>query len=166
MRKFKREEAQAALLLKEPIITSVLVAPINTFSFTKQFAKQFIGAGLGLGTVASIAGGAIAGAAEAAAERKKEKKQPVPLLPQMLLVVSQTQVALFGWNQGYFKNSLGQFLFRVPKKNVTKFDVGVKAKSPLRYGLALELVGGVRIELESPFFLKKYGNAVKSALNK
>jgi hypothetical protein len=166
MSKFKREEAQAALFLKEPIITSVLVAPINTFSFTKQFGKQFTEAGFGLGNIASVAGGVIMGVAEAVAGQKKEKKQFVQLLPQMLLVVSQTQVALFGWNQGFFKNSLGQFLFRVPKKNVTRFDVGLKTKSPLRYGLALELVGGIRIELESPFWLKKYGHAVKSALNK
>jgi hypothetical protein len=166
MRKFKREQAQATDFLKEPVISSVLVAPINTFNFTKQFGKQFIEQGLGLGTLAGVVGGVITGAAEAVAGRKKEKEQSVRLPPQMLLVVSQTQVALFGWNQGFFKNSLGQFLFRAPKKNVTKFDVGVKTKSPLRYGLALELVGGIRIELESHIWLKKYCNAVKSALNK
>ena len=136
-------------MLKEPVITSVLVAPINTFSFTKQFGKQFIEGGLGLGHLASFVGGAITAGAEAVTERKKEKKQSVRLLPQMLLVVSQTQVAFFGWNQGFFKNSLGQFLFRVPKKDVTKFDVGLKTKSPLRHGLALELAGGARLELES-----------------
>jgi hypothetical protein len=111
-------------------------------------------------------GGVIISAAEVAAGRKKEKKQSVPLLPQMLLVVSQTQVALFGWNQGFFKNSLGQFLFRVPQKAVTKFDVGLKTESPLTHGLTLELAGGVRIELESRRSLKKYCDAVKSALNK
>jgi hypothetical protein len=166
MGKFKREEAQATVFLKEPVITSVLVAPINTFSFTKQFGKQFLGAGLGLGDVASVVGGVIMVVAEGAAGQKKEKAQRVPLLPQMLLVVSQTQVAFFGWNQGFFKNSLGQFLFRVLKKNVTKFEVGLKTKSPLRHGLALELAGGIRIELEAHIWLRKYSNAVKIALNK
>ncbi|HJR06357.1 MAG TPA: hypothetical protein VJ842_03780 [Pyrinomonadaceae bacterium] len=166
MGKFKREEAQAAVLLKEPVISSVLVAPINTFSFTRQFGKQFIEQGIGLGDVAGVVGGAITTAAEAVAGRKKEREQSVRLLPQMLLVVSQTQVALFEWKQGYFKNSIGQVWFRTPKKNVTKFDVGVKTKSPLRHGLVLELVGGVRIELEAHIWLKKYCHAVKSALNK
>ena len=166
MSKFKREEAQAAVFLKEPVISSVLVAPINTFSFAKQFGQQFIEQGLRLGPLAGAVGGVITGAAEAVAGRKKEKAQPSGLPPQMLLVVSQTQVALFGWDQGFFKNSLGQFLFRVPKKNVTKFDVGVKTKSPLRHGFALEMVGGIRIELESHIWLRKYSNAVKSALNK
>jgi hypothetical protein len=167
MGKFKRVEAQAALFLKEPVISSVLVAPINTFSFTKQFGRQFFEQGLGaINPVAGFVGGAITNVAEAAMGQKKEKAPPVPLLPQMLLVVSQTQVAFFGWNQGFFRNSLGQFLFRTPKKNVTKFDVGLKTKSPLRYGLVLELVGGIRLELEAHIILKKYCHAVQSALNK
>ncbi|MDQ1522670.1 MAG: hypothetical protein QOE47_594 [Pyrinomonadaceae bacterium] len=166
MGKFTRVEAQATGVLKEPVIVSVLVAPMNTFSFTKQFGKQFIEAGLGLGDVASVVGGVITNVAEAAAGEKKEKKQAVQLPAQTLLVVSQTQVAFFEWRQGYFRNSIGQLLFRVPRKNVTKFDVGLKTNSPLRHGLALELVGGVRIELEAHIILKKYCQAVKVALNK
>lgn len=166
MGKFKREQAQAADFLKEPVMSSVLVAPINTFSFTQQFGKQFMEQGFGLGPVAGAVGGVITAAAEAVAGGNKEKAEPLQLLPQMLLVVSQTQVALFGWNQGFFKNSLGQFLFRVPKQHVTRFDVGVKTRSLLRHGLVLELAGGVRIEFESHIWLRKYSNAVKSALNK
>jgi len=166
MGKFTRVEAQAANVLKEPVLASVLVAPINTFSFIKQFGKQFIGAGLGLGDAASFVGGVVTIVAESAGGEKKEKKQVVQLPPQTLLVVSRTQVAFFEWRQGYFRNSIGQLLFRVPKKNVTKFDVGLKTNSLLRHGLALELVGGVRIELEAHIILKKYCHAMKVALNK
>lgn len=166
MGKFKREQAQAADFLEEPVISSVLVAPINTFSFTKQFGTRFVEQGFGLGPLAGAVGGVITGAAEAVAGRNKEEAEPLQLLPQMLLVVSQTQVALFGWNQGFFKNSLGQFLFSVPKQDVIRFDVGLKTESLLRHGLALELAGGIRIEFESHIWLRKYSNAVKSALNK
>ena len=157
MSRFKREEAEATVLLNEPVLASVLVAPFNTFSLTKQIGTHLL---------SEAVGGLIAGGVEAVIDRKAEKEQSVKLLPQMLLIVSQTQVALFRWKQGILRNSLGQVLFRAPKTDVVSCEVGLKTKSLLTQGLTLELVGGIRIELESHFSLKKYCYAVKSALNK
>lgn len=155
---YKKEQEQAAVLLNEPIIASVLVSPMNT---TKSFTRQLAGGVIGGG----IVGGVIDAAIDAAG-RKKQPPPPVRLLPQMLLTVGTTQVALFEWKQGFFKSSLGVVLFRAPKRDVVRFETGLKTKTFIAHGILLETTNGTRIELEAHRSLKKLYLAVQEALRR
>jgi hypothetical protein len=153
---YEKFEAQGTALLNEPVIASVLVNPINSNSLAGQLANGVIGGGLVYGVAAEVV--------HAVRDRKKAPP-PVKLLPHMLLSVSNTQIALFELKQGFFKSSLGEVLFKAPKEEV-KIELGVKTKSIITHGIAIETDSGARIELECHFRLKKLAGAVQEALNK